>query len=69
MIVGIGIGIDIVDVARAESGELSLRLQGKAAERAELRGVGRAHVSISHIPQSAVAVVVLEDSAAQQDIR
>jgi len=50
---------DVV-VARTKAGKPELRLAGGAAARARSLGATRAHLSISHTAESAVAVVVLE---------
>jgi len=59
--VGIG-GIDLrdVEVAKAESGEPSLVITGRAAQLASSRGVTRWHLSLTHTERSAIAFVVAE---------
>lgn len=49
-----------VEVARAASGQPSLRLHGAAALALERRGARRAHLSLTHTTDVAGAVVVLE---------
>lgn len=49
-----------VEVVRAESGELDLRLRGAARERAEALGARVCLVSMTHTRTAALAVVVLE---------
>jgi holo-[acyl-carrier protein] synthase len=55
-----GMGWSEVAVRSADGGAPSLRLGGAALRRARARGVVRAHVSLSHSGDYAVAVVVLE---------
>jgi holo-[acyl-carrier protein] synthase len=55
-----GLGFRQVEVVRASGGPPTLRLHGAAAERAASMGVTRIHVSLSHQPSAAAAVVVLE---------
>ena len=55
-----GLGFRQVEVVRAAGGPPRLQLHGAAAERAASLGVTRIHVSLSHQPGSAAAVVVLE---------
>jgi len=60
---GVGLGaIDLrdVEVARAESGEPSLVITGRAAELAVAHGVKRWHLSLTHTERSATAFVVAE---------
>jgi holo-[acyl-carrier protein] synthase len=54
-----GISFRHVEVLRGEDGP-RLRLSGGAADRAQVLGVRRMHVSLSHEPGLAVAVVVIE---------
>jgi len=49
-----------VEIVRGASGELSLRLAGRAHEIAGERGVESSRVSVSHTRGSAIAMVVLE---------
>jgi holo-[acyl-carrier protein] synthase len=49
-----------VETVCAESGAPEVRLSGRAAERAAAQGMRRAHVSISHTRDNAIAYVVLE---------
>lgn len=56
-----GLGFRQVEVVREESGSPRLKLHGAAAARAESLGVTRIHVSLSHQPGTAAAVVVLEN--------
>jgi holo-[acyl-carrier protein] synthase len=49
-----------VEVVRAPSGAPSLELRAAAAARAERLGVAHWHVSLTHTPTVAVAVVVAE---------
>lgn len=50
-----------VEVKAGESGRPVLSLYGKARERFEDSGARRAHVTITHAQEYAVAMVVLED--------
>lgn len=52
-----------VEVVSAPSGAPTLRLSGRAAEMAELRGVRHIHLSLTHAERVAGAVVVLEGGA------
>ncbi len=49
-----------MEVVRAKDGAPSLRLAGKAGDRAKEMGVSRTLVSLSHAGGVAVAVVILE---------
>lgn len=49
-----------VEVVRARQGPPRLRLSGRAADSARKRGVRRLHLSLSHTPRGALAVVVAE---------
>lgn len=49
-----------VEVVRAQNGQPSIRLHGNALARAEQLGVRSIHVSLSHQPGVAGAVVLLE---------
>lgn len=55
-----GLSLRQVEVVRGPGGKPSLRLSGAAAERAAALGVGSLHVSLSHQPGMAAAVVVLD---------
>src|SRR2546428_365027 len=55
-----GIGWREIEVIRAPDGRPDVRLTGFAAARAEVLGVERVLLSLSHTHQAAVAVVVLE---------
>jgi holo-[acyl-carrier protein] synthase len=61
--VGLG-GIDLrdVEVVRADSGEPSLVITGRAAELAAARGVARWHLSLTHTERSATAFVIAESA-------
>ena len=48
-----------VEVVRAESGAVSVRLHGTAAAALARRGAGSIHLSLSHEKDYAVAVVLL----------
>lgn len=51
-------------VENAPDGRPLLRIEGKAAQLAGARGVARCHLSLSHTPDTALAVVVLEGEGA-----
>jgi holo-[acyl-carrier protein] synthase len=55
-----GIGWRDIEVEVEWDGRPTLRLHGRAAERAAELGVVRAHVSLTHADHTAAAVVVLE---------
>ena len=55
-----GVSFLQVEVQRDAAGRPSLRLHGRAAETAAGLGVTATHLSLSHQPSVAVAVVVLE---------
>jgi holo-[acyl-carrier protein] synthase len=61
--VGVGeVGFRDVEVVRADSGEPSLALTGRAAALSLERGVHRWHLSLTHTDTVAVATVVAEGS-------
>ncbi len=49
-----------VEVVRGDGGRPELRVAGGAAQRANSHGVRRLHLSLSHQPGLAAAVVILE---------
>jgi len=57
-----GLAFQQVEVVDGEhgGGAPSLKLSGKAAERARARGVRQVHVTLSHQPGVAAAAVILE---------
>jgi holo-[acyl-carrier protein] synthase len=55
-----GVSFRQIEVRREASGRPALRLHGRAAETAAGLGVTATHLSLSHQPNVAVAVVVLE---------
>jgi holo-[acyl-carrier protein] synthase len=57
-----GISLTQIEVMKADGqeGRPALRLGARAAARADERGVQRVHLSLSHQPGLAAAVVVLE---------
>jgi len=55
-----GLAFRQVEVVRGENGRPALRLTDAAAVHARERGVRHVHVSLSHEPNVAAAVVVLE---------
>ncbi|MEY4400483.1 MAG: holo-[acyl-carrier-protein] synthase [Actinomycetota bacterium] len=62
-VLGVGLGafdFHDVSVSSASDGRPSLRVSGRAAELARVRGVARWHVSISHTDDLAVAVVAAD---------
>lgn len=56
-----GIGFRDVEVRNEPGGAPTLVLHGAARERARALGVRSVHVSLSHQPGTAAAVVILED--------
>jgi holo-[acyl-carrier protein] synthase len=52
-----------VEVLRAPTGKISLRLAGRALGMAEGRGLTALRLSIAHSKKSAVAVVIVEGAA------
>lgn len=56
-----GLSLRQVEVVRRDGGPPELRLTGSAAARVAERGVRRIHLSLSHQPGFAAAVVILED--------
>lgn len=58
--VGAAGGWQEVEVVSAATGAPSLRLTGRAAEVARVRGVERIHLALTHTGDTAAAVVVLE---------
>lgn len=55
-----GLSFRQVEVVRLDGGKPGVRLHGKARERALALGVRAIHVSLTHQPGVAAAVVVLE---------
>jgi holo-[acyl-carrier protein] synthase len=55
-----GLGFRDVEVVREDGRPPQLVLHGEAARRAEALGVHRSHVSLTHQPGLAAAVVLLE---------
>ncbi len=55
-----GLGFRQIEIVRAPNGRPELRLTDAAAERAQQLGVTTFHVSLTHQPATAAAVVVLE---------
>lgn len=49
-----------VEVVRPRQGPPELRLSGRAADTARRLGVSRLHLTLSHTPRGALAVVVAE---------
>jgi len=63
---GVGLGaFDFHDVwvSRADSGEPTLRVSGRAETLANERGIGRWHLSLTHSDSLAVAYVIAESGA------
>jgi len=54
------IGWKEMEVARGSHGEPVLRLHGRAAARAEVLGISRSWITLSHSAATACAVVILE---------
>lgn len=55
-----GLSLRQVEVVKRNGGRPELELSGAAAERASQRGVSHLHLSLSHEPGFAAAVVILE---------
>jgi len=55
-----GLGFRQIEIERQASGAPRLRFHGRAAERASELGAPRVHVSLTHQPGIAAAVVLLE---------
>lgn len=60
-----GVGWKDIEVVRAESGAPSIKLRGRAEERAHRFGVQETSLSISHSNEYAVAFVVIEREGEQ----
>jgi len=56
-----GLSLRHVEVVSRADGPPELRLHGAASERMAQRGARRVHLSLSHEPGLAAAVVILED--------
>ena len=56
-----GVSWQEFEVGREPTGRPTILFHGKAAQYAERLGMRRAHLSVSHTEQYAVAYVVLED--------
>ena len=61
---GDGVAWTEAEVRRAESGRPRLELSGRAAEISRGLGASRAHLSLTHSPATAGAVVILESEPA-----
>ncbi len=57
---GQGLSLRQIEVVRGDRGKPELRLSGAAAQRARRFGVKTIHVSLTHQPGTAGAVVLLE---------
>jgi holo-[acyl-carrier protein] synthase len=57
---GDGVSFQQVEILRSPRGAPTLRLSGRAAERARAQGVKRFHVTLTHHADIAAASVVLE---------
>lgn len=55
-----GLSLRQVEVIRTQDGHPALRLTGSAAAEIQRRGVRQIHLSLSHQPGLAAAVVILE---------
>lgn len=55
-----GIRFADIDICHDEFGKPLIRLTGKAEELAKREGITRIHVSLSHIKETASAIVVVE---------
>ena len=58
---GSGVAWRQIEIVKSETGAPGLRLHGRALERLGEIGASRAHVSLSHSRDLAVAQVILED--------
>lgn len=58
--IAMGVGFHDLEVRRLTSGQPVLHLHGEAANRMQALGATRAHISLTHGRDTAVAVVVLE---------
>lgn len=56
-----GVGFTQIEVVRGLAGRPGLALHGAAARVANRLGAAKVHVSLTHQPSSAAAIVVLED--------
>ena len=61
-----GLSFRQVEVVRLDNGKPELRLHGATAERAKSLGVERVHVSLTHQPGAAAAVVVVSGEVCRQ---
>lgn len=57
-----------IEVTHLPGGRPTLRLHGRAAERANLLGVSHVHLSLSHGRDLAIAMVTLEGQGAEQAV-
>lgn len=57
---GEGIGWQEIEIVNNEAGAPTLRLSGQALERFKALGAGRAHVTLSHSRDTAIAQVIFE---------
>lgn len=64
-----GVGFVQIEVVREADGRPRLRFTGAARERFESLGGTHAHVSLSHQPSTACAVVVLESLSPGREAR
>ena len=55
-----GVAFTQIEVTREESGQVGIRMTGRAAEIAASRGIQRVHLSLSHTADQAVAMAVAE---------
>ncbi len=55
-----GIGFRQIEVVRQDSGAVSIRTHGRAAELAREIGITRIHLSLSHTDETAIAYAVAE---------
>ena len=55
-----GVPLTEIEVMKGDDGQPAVRLGARAAARADERGVRHVHLSLSHQPGLAAAVVVLE---------
>lgn len=58
---GEGVGWQDIEVVRAETGAPSVQLHGRALERMTEMGARKAHLSLTHSREIAMAQVILEE--------
>ncbi|MCK4663063.1 MAG: holo-ACP synthase [Bacteroidales bacterium] len=56
-----GLAFDQIEIINDKSGKPELFLNGKASEVTKEMGIKNIHVSLSHVKEYAIAVVIIED--------